>query len=159
VNPGPGPGPRSRLLGWLAVAAQFAAIAAILLATGSSGGGPRWMWWLGLVALVSGALILLAAFLNLGAALTPNPVPNGASLRQDGMYRRVRHPIYTGVLLVMLGVVLRSPGWWPLVWWLVLLAILTGKAVWEERMLRQAFDDYPGYMRRTGRFLPKLRMG
>jgi protein-S-isoprenylcysteine O-methyltransferase Ste14 len=151
-------GRRPRLLGWLAVAAQFAAIAAILVATGSSNGGPSWMWWLGLVSLVSGALILLVAFLNLGRALTPNPVPNGAGLRQDGMYRRIRHPIYTGVLLVMLGVVLRSPGWWAFLWWLVLLAILTGKALWEERMLRAAFPEYAGYQRRTGRFLPKLRM-
>ena len=152
------PGPRSRAIGWIAVAAQFAAIAAILISSGTSAGGPAWAWWIGLCCLASGALILLASFVNLGAALTPTPVPNGADLRQDGMYRRVRHPIYSGVLLVMLGVVLRSPGWWPFGWWLVLLAILTAKALWEERMLRNAFPDYAGYMRRTGRFLPKIRL-
>ena len=146
-----------RLLGWAAVAAQFAAILAILLATGSSAGGPRWVWWLGLLCLAVGAAILAWSFVSLGAALTPNPVPNGADLRQEGMYRRIRHPIYTGVLLAMLGVVLRSPGWWPLLWWLVLLAILTAKARWEERMLTRAFPEYPQYMQRTGRFLPRLR--
>ncbi len=141
------------------MAAQFAAIAAILVATGSSTGGPQWLTWVGLLALLAGVAVLALAFINLGAALTPNPVPNGAGLRQDGMYRRIRHPIYTGVLLVMLGVVLRSPGWWPLFWWLVLLAILSGKAMWEERMLTRQFPEYAGYRRRTGRFLPRLRRG
>ncbi len=146
-----------RLLGWIAVAAQFAAIVAILVSSGSSAGGPRWAWLLGLVCLGVGAVILVAAFINLGAALTPTPVPNGAGLRQNGMYRRIRHPIYTGVLLVMLGVVLRSPGWVPAALWVVLLLILESKARWEERMLSATFPEYAGYLRRTGRFLPKRR--
>lgn len=147
------------MLGWLAVAAQLAAILGILIATGTSAGGPRWLWSVGTGCLGLGVAILVAGFLNLGRALTPTPVPNGADLQQGGLYRYIRHPIYTGVLLVMLGVVLRSPGWWPLAWWCVLLAILSVKSGWEERMLSERFGEYPDYMRRTGRFLPKPRRG
>jgi protein-S-isoprenylcysteine O-methyltransferase Ste14 len=36
---------------------------------------------------------------HLGPSLTPFPAPlPGASLRQDGLYRVVRHPIYGGGL-------------------------------------------------------------
>ena len=148
---------RERAVGWAAVLAQFGAIGALLLATGSSTGGPRWLWALGLALLVAGAVVLLLSFLNLGAALTPNPVPNGAGLRQHGLYSRIRHPIYTGVLMVMLGVVCRSPGWWPLFWWVVLAGVLTAKAMWEERMLTEQFPEYAEYRQRTGRFLPRVR--
>lgn len=150
---------RRRLIGWAAVAAQFAAIAAILLAAGLSGGGPRWVRLLGLALMLIGALTMAAGFRNLGSALSANPVPNGADLRRAGMYRRIRHPIYTGLLLFMLGVVLRSPGWLPFGLWLVLLAILTAKALWEEQMLSRLFPEYPQYMAATGRYLPKLRTG
>lgn len=145
-----------RTLGWLAVAGQFAAILGIIVSTGTSAGGPRWLWVVGLVCVVIGVAVLAVAFVNLGRSLTPTPVPNGAGLQQSGLYAYVRHPIYTGVLLVTLGVVLRSPGFWPAAWWLVLAAVLYAKARWEERMLSERFAEYPAYMGRTGRFLPRM---
>lgn len=129
---------------------------AIVLAAWASSGASRWAA-VGAGLVLLGGAVLALSLLNLGSALTPNPVPNGSDLRRDGMYRRVRHPIYTGLLLVMLGVVLLRPGWWPLVFWVLLLGILTAKAQWEERMLSRLFPEYPDYMRMTGRFLPKLR--
>lgn len=147
-----------RIIGWAAVAAQFGAIAGIVLSPGDPGSVPAWVPSVGWVLVGAGAVVMVAAFGNLGSALTPTPVPiEGAGLRTSGLYSRVRHPIYTGLLLLAAGLVLRSPGGWPVFWFLVLAILLTAKAIWEERMLTAAYPAYAQYLSRTGRFVPRLR--
>ena len=147
---------RVRILGWAAVVAQFAAIGLILLTTGTVATSPQWLWLIGLGCIIVGAAVLAIAFVNLGGSLTPTPVPNQAGLRTTGLYRWIRHPIYTGVLLIMLGVALRSFGWLPMLAWLLLLLILSAKANWEERMLAGTYPEYAEYKKHTRRFLPWL---
>lgn len=145
-----------RALGWAAVLAQAVLIVAILLAAGRTPRSPSWLWWIGTGCLVAGLAVLALAALGLGRALTPTPVPNGAGLRTDNLYRWVRHPIYSGLLLACGGVVLHSFGPWTLLGWAALALLLRTKAAWEERMLAQVFPQYPGYAARTGRFVPRL---
>lgn len=152
------PSAKDRVIGWAAVAIQFVALAGIVLSPGDPTAAPEWVGWSGIGLMILGGAIMLVAFLNLGSALTPTPVPvEGAGLRTTGLYSRIRHPIYTGLLTLALGVVLRSPGPWPVFWLLVLAVILTTKSVWEERMLSAAYPDYEQYRSGTGRFLPRLR--
>jgi protein-S-isoprenylcysteine O-methyltransferase Ste14 len=71
-----------------------------------------------------------------------------------GPYRYVRHPIYTGVLLAMLGTALVMG--WP---WLVILALMIGYFTWsartEEKYLMAQFPDaYPAYRARTRMLVP-----
>jgi protein-S-isoprenylcysteine O-methyltransferase Ste14 len=148
-------GRRRRAVGWAAVAAQFALLGGLLLAAGAAPRSPGWLWWTGSALLAGGLVVVAVGALQLGRSLTPTPVPNGAGLRTAGLYRWVRHPIYTGVLLAALGVALRSFSVWTAVCWTALLALLTAKARWEERLLAEVFWDYPGYAARTGRFLPR----
>lgn len=144
-----------RAIGWAAVLAQFALIGAILLAAGATPRSPSWLWWVGTGCLVAGLALLVVAAWHLGRSLTPTPVPNGAGLRTDGLYRWVRHPIYSGLLLACGGVVLHSFGPWTVLGWAALAALLWTKAAWEERMLTQVFAQYPEYAARTGRFVPR----
>ncbi len=149
---------RERITGWAAVAAQFAAIGGIVLSPGDPSSVPSWVPAVGWVLVVAGALVMVVAFGNLGSALTPTPVPiEGAGLRTSGLYARVRHPIYTGLMMLAAGLVLRSPGVWPVFWFIVLVVILTAKAIWEEHMLADAYPTYACYLGRTGRFVPRLR--
>jgi protein-S-isoprenylcysteine O-methyltransferase Ste14 len=151
------PSAKARITGWAAVAIQFVALAGIVLSPGDPTAVPPWVSWSGIALMILGGAIMLVAFLNLGSALTPTPVPvAGAGLRTSGLYSRIRHPIYTGLLTLAVGVVLRSPGPWPVFWLLVLAVILTTKSVWEERMLSAAYPDYERYRSGTGRFLPRL---
>lgn len=150
--------PRQRLVGWLAVGAQAAAVIGLLLGPGGWFPGPVWIIVLGAVLIAAGGCIALAGVAALGSALTPTPVPvEGAGLHTDGLYRFVRHPIYSGVLLGGIGVVCCGPSPWRVAWWLALVALLTAKSVWEERMLAGEYADYAGYAARTGRFLPRVR--
>lgn len=146
----------NRGLGWLAVVAQLAAIAGLLVTAANAERASLGIVILGLALIAVGAILLLIAFRHLGPALTPNPVPNGTGLRQHGLYGKIRHPIYSGLLLACLGIVLVRPGLWPALCWLGLAGVLAGKALWEERMLRAEFPEYADYQRRTGRFWPRL---
>jgi len=111
------------------------------------------------VALAALALMVVAAT-SLGRGLTAQPLPNAhAQLRTGGLYRWVRHPIYTGLLLFALTEAAASGSVFKAVAAVILVALITVKARWEEGWLRQRFDGYEEYARRTPRFVPFLRPG
>jgi len=118
---------------------------------------PGWLATTGSVVVLAGAAVLVAAALNLGRSLTVLPTPAArATLRTGGFYRFVRHPIYTGLLAVVLGGALTSRSAVRLSLAVALLALLTRKARWEEDMLRCRYPEYEEYARRTPRFVPRL---
>lgn len=148
----------SRLLGWVLVGIQFAlfcAVAAGALATGVGPSLPR-STIAGLTLTALGAIVLLAAARHLGAALTPNPVPNRAGLVAHGLYRWVRHPIYTGVLLACLGVAVAAGTVLAYAAVVALLVLFEVKTRLEERWLTRTYPGYAEYAAVTGKFVPGL---
>lgn len=112
----------------------------------------------GSFVVVAGAGVLIVAALSLGRSLTALPTPTArATLRTGGLYRCVRHPIYSGLLAMVLGGAVVSGSVVKLGLAAALLGLLTGKAHWEEDMLRQRYAEYEDYARRTPRFVPRLR--
>ena len=86
----------------------------------------------------------------------PTPVPTTrATLRTTGPYRFVRHPIYTGVLLIVVALAARSGTVVGLVIGAVTIAFFHAKAAWEEQRLAERFADYRSYAAVTPRFLPR----
>jgi len=122
------------------------------------------LWPGGPIPLIAGAVLVAAGLAvavlgvrGLGSALTASPVPlEGATLVTSGVYSRVRHPIYTGLLAGGAGVVVMGASLGQVVVWAALLVLLMVKARWEERMLLAAHPDYRAYAARSGRFLPGL---
>jgi protein-S-isoprenylcysteine O-methyltransferase Ste14 len=83
------------------------------------------------------------------------PIPKkDAELVTTGIYRYIRNPMYTGVLLICLGFAMN--GNTILVWalWCVLLADLIVKLLYEEKLLAKHFPDYANYKARTKRLVP-----
>ncbi|MFX0108254.1 MAG: methyltransferase, partial [Candidatus Hodarchaeota archaeon] len=75
-----------------------------------------------------------------------------------GPYHRVRHPIYTGTLTFLIFQVMVSDNWLFLVLIILLLPYLIKRVRKEEDMMIEHFgEEYITYMKRTGRFFPKLR--
>jgi protein-S-isoprenylcysteine O-methyltransferase Ste14 len=105
----------------------------------------------------AGQVVLVLAAINLGRSLTalPTPAPRG-TLRTRGLYRFVRHPIYSGLLALVFADTVMSRSAVRLVLAVALLALLSRKAAWEEQMLRRRYPDYAEYARRTPRFVPRL---
>lgn len=107
--------------------------------------------------LIALAVMVIAAF-GLGKSLTAHPIPNKqAELKTSGIYSLVRHPIYSGLILIGFSLTL-SFGIFPqLLFFLALLLLLNVKARFEERLLTARFPEYSSYQASTGRFLPRLR--
>jgi protein-S-isoprenylcysteine O-methyltransferase Ste14 len=142
--------------GWLFVAAQVVLLVALVLVpTGSAWPVPGWLRAFSTGLVLAGLAVVVVGGLSLGRALTPTPVPNGrGGLRTRGLYRFVRHPIYTGVLAVVLGLTLASRSWVGLAIGVGTVAFFGVKARWEEARLAEAFPGYRAYAAVTPRFVP-----
>ncbi len=146
-----------RTLGWIWVGAQAGIlIALVVLPRRSDWPTPGWLTTVAAVLFFAGLGLIAIAALGLGSALTPTPVPNQrASLRTSGLYAWVRHPIYTGVLSVVIGMVARSGSWLSLAVGIGAVVFFDRKAAWEEDQLRDAYPDYPAYAAQTPKFVPR----
>jgi protein-S-isoprenylcysteine O-methyltransferase Ste14 len=98
---------------------------------------------------------MVVAGTALGRGLTATPLPNEhAQLRTTGLYRFVRHPIYTGLLLTSAAFTAGTGSVTRLAVLALLVLLLTMKARWEEVRLARRFDGYAAYAAMTPRFVP-----
>jgi protein-S-isoprenylcysteine O-methyltransferase Ste14 len=145
--------------GWAFVGVQFALL--IALAVLSSRPGDAWPTPAPLLAIsalctLGGLAVIVIAALQLGRSLTATPVPNARNeLSDTGLYGMVRHPIYSGVLLVVIGLALRSSSWVTAAVAIATIVFFSVKARWEERQLAERHADYPAYCARVPRFVPR----
>ncbi|HUL32548.1 MAG TPA: isoprenylcysteine carboxylmethyltransferase family protein [Candidatus Eisenbacteria bacterium] len=121
-------------------------------------GNSQSVLWLGLVLTALGVGISIWARLSLGANWSGMvTLKQGHELIRKGLYRWIRHPIYTGILLGFIGTALikgHLRGW---LGFGVLLLSFYFKARREERFLRQEFGEgFEEHLRHTGMFLPKM---
>ncbi|CAB4881308.1 unannotated protein [freshwater metagenome] len=78
------------------------------------------------------------------------------ALAVDGPYRKIRHPQYSGLMLIMVGFLLQWPTIATLAMFPVLVLVYRRLAIREERDVRASFGDaYEGYARSTPRFVPR----
>jgi 2-amino-4-hydroxy-6-hydroxymethyldihydropteridine diphosphokinase len=144
--------------GWWVVG-QGVVLAASLIALADDPGSPApWMAWLG--ALIAGAGVLQSVFglRHLGTNLTPYPQPlESARLVARGVYRLVRHPIYGGIVLMLIGAGLFRASASAMVVGVVGGVFFWFKARFEERLLRCHYPGYADYATRvTRRLIPWL---
>ncbi len=138
--------------GWLAVMGLDAA---------------RWHWSRLPVGLqLVGALLVGAAFALVFWALRENTYlasavrvqrERGQAVVASGPYGYVRHPMYAGVLLLVVGTALLLGSWAGLLVGALLGGVVARRAVLEERLLRERLDGYAAYMARVRyRLVPRL---
>jgi protein-S-isoprenylcysteine O-methyltransferase Ste14 len=70
-------------------------------------------------------------------------------LISTGLYGLVRHPMYTGALIMMVGMPLALDSYWGLVTFLPGLAVLAFRINDEEKMLRQELGGYDEYTQKV----------
>jgi protein-S-isoprenylcysteine O-methyltransferase Ste14 len=120
--------------------------------------GAFWVRVLGLAVLIASTVFTLWARFSLGTMWSVAPkVKADHHLRTHGPYAVTRHPIYTGLLGMMLGATLLSGiGQWIVVF-PVSLIVFEVKIRMEERLMVVTFpDEYPRYRRRVPQLVPGL---
>jgi protein-S-isoprenylcysteine O-methyltransferase Ste14 len=120
--------------------------------------GALWVRVLGLAVLVASTLFTLWARFSLGTSWSMAPKVQGdRQLRTRGPYAVTRHPIYTGILGMLLGATLLSGiGQW-IVLFPVALIVFEVKIRMEERLMVVTFpEEYPRYRRRVPQLIPGM---
>lgn len=113
------------------------------------------IWDAGSAALVlAGNIVCIVAVLDLGRSLSV--MPEARQLVTEGLYGRIRHPLYLAEAVAVLGVFLQFRS-------LAAAGIVAAQYYfqlrrmhWEEGMLSSAFPDYQAYCKRSHRLIPGI---
>jgi protein-S-isoprenylcysteine O-methyltransferase Ste14 len=114
--------------------------------------------YIGLIAALAGLSIAIWARISLGRYWSDKIVLKvDHQLVRSGPYARMRHPIYSGVLLGVAGSALVVDEWRAVLAFLLLLTNYMVKAKREDKILAGAFaQDFIEHRRRAGFLLPRL---
>jgi len=113
--------------------------------------------YLGLAVIIIGILIRFIAIKQLGKFFTVDvTIREGHQLMQSGLYKRLRHPSYTGCLLSFLGYGIALNNWIGLaIVFIPVVLIFIYRMHVEEKVLIKQFDkQYLDYIARTKRLIP-----
>ncbi len=121
--------------------------------------GGYWVVLLGLLLIVAGLAIRWVAILTLGKFFTVDiNVANDHRIIDQGIYKYVRHPAYSGSLFSFLGLGLSFSNWLSV---LIIIIPITAAFIYrislEEKALKQALgDEYINYAKATKRLIPGI---
>ncbi|MBI5540170.1 MAG: DUF1295 domain-containing protein [Bacteroidia bacterium] len=106
---------------------------------------------------IIGLIIMFFAFIQLNKNLTPFPTPiESGTLIQAGLYKYIRHPIYTGIIIFSIFFGIFNESIWNISISIALYILFYFKSKYEESLLKKQYKDYDNYMLKTGRFFPFL---
>ena len=120
---------------------------------------PFWLRWFGLFIALAALFIFFWVLRSLGRNFsTTLTMKKDQTLVVQGPYHWVRHPMYTSFVLLWIGYFFISTNWFigltGISGFVLAIVVRTPK---EEHMMIERFgDEYLAYMKRTGRYLPRL---
>lgn len=145
-----------------AVDIQYVALQFIILALFIAGPNlvrfelPKFTLWIGVGISLLGFILFIVAVLQLGKSLSLYPTPSPKSeLITTGVFHHIRHPIYSGILLVLLGLAIIFGSLLKLIFFIVAVIFFYKKSSYEEKRLIDKYPEYKNYKTKTGRFFPK----
>jgi len=117
--------------------------------------------WTGVLLTAVGVAVAFWARWHLGANWSGVvTLKEGHELIRTGPYRNIRHPIYTGILLALLGTVVATGEVRGLLAVAIAWLSFYWKARREESFLSQEFGEkFAAHAKQTGMFLPKFANG
>lgn len=117
-----------------------------------------WVFILGAVLTWAGVAFAIWARIHIGRYWSASvALKTGHELIRSGPYSRIRHPIYTGILLALAGTALAVGRYRGIVAFVIILISLIRKSKQEEALLAGQFGEaFEEHRRHTGFFLPRL---
>ena len=119
---------------------------------------PAALRWTGAALMLTGNIFFLLAYLHLGRQWSPElEIQPGHQLIICGIYRVIRHPMYTGFLIFGLGLVFLSANLFGCVYLPAVAAMIFTRLPSEEQLLTEEFgEEYLEYMRSTSALIPGI---
>jgi protein-S-isoprenylcysteine O-methyltransferase Ste14 len=132
---------------------------AIMLLFGYSeiGSLPDWSFYLGLSIGILGYALVYWGYWTLGEYFSAEvAIYQGQELVERGPYRFVRHPVYSGIFLAVIGGGFAVQSWAAVVLLVIMYAILFRyRIAAEEKVLISEFgEQYQSYSKRVKRLIP-----
>ena len=82
---------------------------------------------------------------------------NTTKLVSSGLYHYIRHPMYGSLLILGLGMFLKSMTWYSFILFMIIsVALFITCKVEEKEMLKKFGDEYRAYIFKTKMFIPYL---
>jgi protein-S-isoprenylcysteine O-methyltransferase Ste14 len=107
------------------------------------------------ILIIFGVVIVLAALFTFNQRVTPNPVPlETARLRTNGIYGYIRHPMYSSVILFLIGFTLFERAYYSFFLNIVVVIFLLFKIKFEEIELGKHFPEYKSFQAKTKKLIP-----
>ena len=121
-------------------------------------GLPEWARWLGVGLGIVCAFGVYWLFSSIGTGITPTSATRTEhKLVTGGPYRWIRHPLYTFGSSMFIAFGLMADNWFIALLGILAFIAMASRTPKEEANLIAKFgDEYRDYMKRTGRFLPKI---
>jgi protein-S-isoprenylcysteine O-methyltransferase Ste14 len=146
-----GPGAESRPLQKVIIAVAFVSVVSMIVVSALDfrfgwSAVPAAVSVLGLVLVAAGLTVAMLVTIQNGYAAANITVETGQQLSSTGWYGFVRHPMYFGNVILMVGVPLALGSYWGLLTLLVGLAVLALRINDEEALLKQDLAGYREYM-------------
>jgi protein-S-isoprenylcysteine O-methyltransferase Ste14 len=114
---------------------------------------PNYVSIFGNLLIILGFIMLYFVFKENSFGSSNIQVVEGQKIVTSGPYRLVRHPMYTGTLMMSSGIPLALGSWWGL----LVLALITPILLWrildEEKLLKQELPGYAEYMQMVSKRL------
>ena len=110
---------------------------------------PGWMSVFGAFLVALGLVIDLLVFRQNSFGASTIETMEGQRVISDGPYALVRHPMYVGALVMLLGVPIALGSYWGLVFVIAFVPILALRILDEETMLLRELDGYVEYTQKV----------
>jgi len=117
----------------------------------------RWGWApipmpievVGLVLMNLGLVVMNLAILQNPFASKFLDINEDQYLVDKGLYAKVRHPLYAGVFVLVLGIPVALSSWWAIIPALVGALTFLARIKFEEEMLVKGMEGYQAYQKRV----------
>jgi protein-S-isoprenylcysteine O-methyltransferase Ste14 len=122
-------------------------------------GGAEWVRGVSVALMAAGILIRWTAIVTLGKSFSVNVAIHATqTVKRTGIFRYVRHPSYTGLLIIFAAMGVHTRNWEALaIMTLPSIAALLYRIHVEEVALNHAFGaDYADYSKSTKRLIPGI---
>jgi protein-S-isoprenylcysteine O-methyltransferase Ste14/rhodanese-related sulfurtransferase len=116
---------------------------------------PLWQSVVGIVISITGVVLMIASRIALGRNFRVYAAPRrSGTIVMSGLYTRVRHPMYTGVIMTVGGWVFMWGSLYTIPCWIGVVILYLLKISREEPILVAKFPEYKEYQERTWRLIP-----